>query len=61
MAPPPFAQAAGNYGLWQVEGRSRVGFDDMVFDLRYARQSSPWLDLRFSPDPKAVLPGGRRL
>ncbi len=37
----------GITGLWQVYGRSRVGFDDMVrMDLRYARDCSPWLDLK---------------
>ena len=37
----------GITGLWQVYGRSRVGFDDMVrLDLRYARECSPWLDLK---------------
>lgn len=49
----------GITGLWQVEGRSRVGFDDMVrLDLRYARQSSPWLDLKILlQTPKAVIAG----
>jgi len=37
----------GITGLWQVNGRSRVKFDDMVrLDLRYARSSSLWLDLK---------------
>ncbi len=37
----------GITGLWQVEGRSRVNFDDMVrLDIRYARTSSPWLDIK---------------
>jgi lipopolysaccharide/colanic/teichoic acid biosynthesis glycosyltransferase len=37
----------GITGLWQVEGRSRVSFDDMVrLDLRYARTWSLWLDVR---------------
>ena len=36
----------GITGLWQVSGRSRTKFDDMVrLDLRYARTRSPWLDL----------------
>jgi lipopolysaccharide/colanic/teichoic acid biosynthesis glycosyltransferase len=49
----------GITGLWQVEGRSRVGFDDMVrLDLRYARQCSPWLDLKIlMQTPKAVIAG----
>jgi lipopolysaccharide/colanic/teichoic acid biosynthesis glycosyltransferase len=36
----------GITGLWQVKGRSRVRFDDMVrLDLRYAAERSLWLDL----------------
>ena len=36
----------GVSGLWQVGGRSRVTFDEMVFqDLFYATNQSPWLDL----------------
>jgi len=49
----------GITGLWQVQGRSRVGFDDMVrLDLRYARHCSPWLDLKILVrTPKAVIAG----
>jgi lipopolysaccharide/colanic/teichoic acid biosynthesis glycosyltransferase len=49
----------GITGLWQVQGRSRVGFDDMVrLDLRYARNCSPWLDLKILlQTPKAVIAG----
>ncbi len=37
----------GITGLWQVSGRSRVTFDEMVrLDLRYARSWTPWLDLQ---------------
>jgi lipopolysaccharide/colanic/teichoic acid biosynthesis glycosyltransferase len=37
----------GITGLWQVNGRSRVAFDEMVrLDLRYAQSWSPWLDLK---------------
>jgi lipopolysaccharide/colanic/teichoic acid biosynthesis glycosyltransferase len=37
----------GITGLWQVHGRSRVQFDDMVrLDLRYAKSWSPWMDLK---------------
>ena len=37
----------GITGLWQVEGRSRVKFDDMVrLDLRYATTWSPWMDVK---------------
>jgi lipopolysaccharide/colanic/teichoic acid biosynthesis glycosyltransferase len=60
---PPLPYEAANYepwhlrrilgiqpgltGLWQVEGRSRVGFNEMVrMDLRYVRKCSFGLDLR---------------
>jgi lipopolysaccharide/colanic/teichoic acid biosynthesis glycosyltransferase len=49
----------GITGLWQVNGRSRVTFDEMVrLDLRYARQWSPWLDVKILlRTPRAVLNG----
>jgi lipopolysaccharide/colanic/teichoic acid biosynthesis glycosyltransferase len=49
----------GITGLWQVEGRSRVKFDDMVrLDLRYARSWSIWLDIKILVrTPRAVLMG----
>jgi lipopolysaccharide/colanic/teichoic acid biosynthesis glycosyltransferase len=49
----------GITGLWQVHGRSRVEFDDMVrLDLRYARNCSPLLDLKILlQTPKAVMGG----
>jgi lipopolysaccharide/colanic/teichoic acid biosynthesis glycosyltransferase len=49
----------GLTGLWQVSGRSRVSFDDMVrLDLRYARTCTPWLDLKILlQTPKAVIAG----
>lgn len=37
----------GCTGLWQVSGRSTVGFDDMVvLDLYYINNGTPWLDLQ---------------
>jgi len=37
----------GITGLWQVEGRSRVSFDEMVrMDLRYARAWNVWFDVK---------------
>jgi exopolysaccharide biosynthesis polyprenyl glycosylphosphotransferase len=37
----------GITGLWQVSGRSRTGFNEMVrLDLQYARTWSPWLDVK---------------
>jgi lipopolysaccharide/colanic/teichoic acid biosynthesis glycosyltransferase len=49
----------GLTGLWQVCGRSRVKFDDMVrLDLQYARTWSPWMDLKIlARTPGAVLLG----
>jgi len=49
----------GLTGLWQVSGRSRVRFDDMVrLDLKYAREWSFWLDVRILlQTPCAVLLG----
>lgn len=47
----------GITGLWQVKGRSRVTFDDMVrLDVRYAMTRSLWLDLKILLcTPRAVL------
>jgi len=49
----------GITGLWQVRGRSRVRFDDMVrLDLQYVREWSLWLDIRIlASTPRAVLLG----
>jgi exopolysaccharide biosynthesis polyprenyl glycosylphosphotransferase len=49
----------GITGLWQVNGRGRVAFDEMVrLDLRYARNWSPWLDLKILlRTPRAVIIG----
>jgi exopolysaccharide biosynthesis polyprenyl glycosylphosphotransferase len=49
----------GITGLWQVEGRSRTRFDDMVrLDLKYARGWSIWLDVKILlQTPAAVFTG----
>jgi lipopolysaccharide/colanic/teichoic acid biosynthesis glycosyltransferase len=49
----------GITGLWQVTGRSRVKFDEMVrLDLRYATSWTPWLDLKILlQTPLAVIRG----
>jgi len=49
----------GITGLWQVAGRSRTTFDDMVrLDLRYARTRSLWADLKILlATPRAVISG----
>jgi lipopolysaccharide/colanic/teichoic acid biosynthesis glycosyltransferase len=49
----------GITGLWQVRGRSRVTFDEMVrLDVRYAMRRSLWLDLKILIcTPRAVILG----
>ena len=49
----------GITGLWQVSGRSRTCFDDMVrLDLRYSQSWSIWLDVKILlATPGAVLSG----
>jgi lipopolysaccharide/colanic/teichoic acid biosynthesis glycosyltransferase len=49
----------GITGLWQVEGRSRTKFDEMVrLDLRYAKSWSPWLDIKLLlRTPAAIFKG----
>jgi lipopolysaccharide/colanic/teichoic acid biosynthesis glycosyltransferase len=53
------AAKPGITGLWQVKGRSRVKFDDMVrMDLQYADSRSLWLDIQILlQTPIAVLSG----
>jgi lipopolysaccharide/colanic/teichoic acid biosynthesis glycosyltransferase len=45
--------------MWQVMGRSRVSFDEMVrLDLRYAKSWSLWLDTKILlKTPMAVFGG----
>jgi exopolysaccharide biosynthesis polyprenyl glycosylphosphotransferase len=49
----------GITGLWQVNGRNRIKFDEMVrLDLQYAKSWSPWLDIKIlMRTPRAVLRG----
>jgi lipopolysaccharide/colanic/teichoic acid biosynthesis glycosyltransferase len=49
----------GITGLWQVSGRSRTTFDEMVrLDLRYARTCSFWTDVKILlATPRAVISG----
>jgi exopolysaccharide biosynthesis polyprenyl glycosylphosphotransferase len=49
----------GLTGLWQVSGRSRTTFDEMVrLDLRYARSYSVWTDIKILlATPRAVISG----
>jgi len=54
-----FEVKPGITGLWQVHGRSRTTFDEMVrLDLRYARTWSLLLDLKILiQTPRAILSG----
>ena len=49
----------GITGLWQVMGRSKTTFDDMVrLDLRYVKQWSLWRDIKILlQTPAAVISG----
>src|SRR5438270_3763518 len=49
----------GITGLWQIAGRSRTSFNEMVrLDLRYVQQWSNWLDLKILlQTPRAVFTG----
>lgn len=49
----------GITGLWQVRGRSKTTFDEMVrLDLQYSRSWSPMLDVKILlQTPRAVLSG----
>ena len=49
----------GITGLWQVKGRSRTTFDEMVrLDIKYIHEQSPWLDTKIVlQTPRAVLLG----
>jgi lipopolysaccharide/colanic/teichoic acid biosynthesis glycosyltransferase len=49
----------GITGLWQVSGRSRTSFDEMVrLDLLYTKNWSLWLDFKILAEtPRAVLSG----
>jgi lipopolysaccharide/colanic/teichoic acid biosynthesis glycosyltransferase len=54
-----FEVKPGITGLWQVHGRSRTTFDEMVrLDLRYARTWSLLLDLKILiQTPRAIVSG----
>lgn len=42
-----FNTVPGMTGLWQVSGKNRLTFDEMVrLDIRYSRQESLWLDTK---------------
>jgi exopolysaccharide biosynthesis polyprenyl glycosylphosphotransferase len=54
-----FETRPGITGLWQVEGRSRTTFDEMVrMDIRYSQEWSLWLDMKLlMKTPTAVVAG----
>ncbi|MCU1326907.1 MAG: Undecaprenyl-phosphate galactose phosphotransferase [Bryobacterales bacterium] len=42
-----FASLCGITGLWQVRGRGRVGFEEMIrMDTEFTRRASLWLDVK---------------
>jgi lipopolysaccharide/colanic/teichoic acid biosynthesis glycosyltransferase len=42
-----FNAVPGLTGLWQVSGKNRTTFDEMIdFDITYSKSSSFWLDIR---------------
>ena len=50
----------GITGLWQVTGRSRTTFDEMVrLDLKYARTRSFWVDLGILLRTPGTVVGGK--
>jgi exopolysaccharide biosynthesis polyprenyl glycosylphosphotransferase len=50
----------GVTGLWQINGRSQLNFDDMVrLDLYYAEHWSPWLDVKIMLRTAPAVIAGR--
>ena len=50
----------GVTGLWQINGRSQLNFDDMVrLDLYYAEHWSPWLDFKIIVRTAPAVIAGR--
>jgi len=46
VAKERFNTLPGLTGLWQVSGKNKTTFEEMIqLDIRYARTKSPWLDL----------------
>jgi lipopolysaccharide/colanic/teichoic acid biosynthesis glycosyltransferase len=54
-----FDMVPGMTGLWQVSGKNRCSFPEMVrLDVAYARALSPWLDMKILlKTPLTVLAG----
>jgi lipopolysaccharide/colanic/teichoic acid biosynthesis glycosyltransferase len=50
----------GITGLWQVNGRSRTSFDEMVrMDIQYINNPSLWMDLKILLKTPYAIVGGR--
>jgi lipopolysaccharide/colanic/teichoic acid biosynthesis glycosyltransferase len=50
----------GLTGLWQVKGRSRTTFDEMVrMDIKYASTTSLWVDIKILLQTPAAMFSGR--
>lgn len=50
----------GLTGLWQVKGRSRTTFDEMVrMDIRYSLEQSFWLDMKILLQTPSAMVTGR--
>lgn len=50
----------GLTGLWQVEGRSRTTFDEMVrMDIKYAIERSLWIDVKILLQTPSAMFSGR--
>ena len=52
-----FEVRPGITGLWQVSGRNRLGFVEMLdLDIRYVEEMGPWTDLKILVrTPKAIV------
>ena len=52
-----FNTVPGMTGLWQVSGKNRLTFDEMVrLDIRYSREKSFWLDIKIIlKTPSAII------
>ncbi len=52
-----FDTVPGMTGLWQVSGKNKLSFKEMVrLDIRYVRERSPWLDIKILlKTPPAII------
>lgn len=51
-----FNSVPGMTGLWQVSGKNRLTFDEMVrLDIRYSREESLWLDTKIILKTPSVI------